>query len=75
MDNSEIPKESIESTETTEHKEITEHKEVILEKSDKVENTDNTDKKDGKSKLACCIDIVRKLSPSKIEHNITGNVI
>ena len=26
-----------------------------------------------KSKLACCIDIVRKLSPSKIEHNVTGN--
>ncbi len=42
------------------------------DKQESPSEPENIEKKE-KSKLACCIDIIRKLSPSKIEHNVTGN--
>ena len=52
-----------------EEKSETKHEQVFEQPKTGVNESVNVN---GKSKLACCIDIIRKLSPSKIEHNITG---
>jgi len=46
--------------------------------SDPSENENsNTETKvtNDKTKLLCCIDIIRKLSPAKIEQSVAGNII
>jgi len=46
--------------------------------SDHSENENsNTETKvtDDKTKLLCCMDLIRKLSPAKIETNVAGNII
>ena len=58
--------------ETHEEKSETKHEQLLEQPKTEVKEAE---KVNAKSKLACCIDIIRKLSPSKIEHNITGKLI